>query len=230
MVSYTVEQHGHVAMITMTAGENRFNPESITAFHTALDTVENDTGATALIVQSSHEKIWCNGLDVNWLMTEIQASGEGALNAYLSKVYTLFRRVLTFPMPTVACINGHAFGAGAFLSFALDMRFMRADRGWICFPEADLNLTLGPVFMALGKRVVPLPLLEEMQYTVRRMDAAAALDHRIITRACPLETLKEDTLAYAQTLIRPRDIIRKMKLETLEPTIAAIDKVITDLG
>lgn len=192
--------------------------------------VEKDSPATALIVQSSNEKIWCNGLDVNWLLQEIQTSGETAVDAFMAKVYALLRRMLTFPMPTIACINGHAFGAGAFLAFAHDLRFMRSDRGWFCFPEADLNLTLGPVFMALAKRVVPMPLLEEMQYTVRRIDASVAMENRMITRAIPLENLSDEVLSYAKNLNRPREIIHRMKLETLEPTISAIDKVIADLA
>lgn len=229
MTSYTVEQHGHVAVLTMNNQENRFSPTTIQAFTEALDTVEQDTPATALIVQSSHEKIWCNGLDIDWLLGEIKISGDQAVNTFMAGVYTLLKRILTFPMPTLACINGHAFGAGAFLSFALDFRFMRSDRGWICFPEADLGLTLGPVFMALARRVVPLTLIEEMQYTVRRIDAATALENRIITQACPLELLRENALAYARNLIRPRDIIHKMKLETLEPVISVIDKAIAEL-
>lgn len=230
MKLYRVEQHGHVAVLTMNAHENRFNPESIQALTAALDQVEHETPATALIVTSSHDKIWCNGLDIDWLLHEIQTSGEAAVNTFMSKVYTLLRRVLTFPMPTIACITGHAFGAGAFLAFAHDLRFMRSERGWICFPEADLGLTLGPVFMALAKRVIPLPLIEEMQYTVRRIDAATALGHRIITQAYPLESLEKEALAYAKNLTRPRGIIHKMKLETLEPTISAIDKAIAELA
>ena len=229
MTSYRVEQHGHIAVLTMNSNENRFNPESIQAFTAALDQIEHETRATALIVTSSHDKIWCNGLDINWLLHDIQTTGEAAINAFMSKVYTLLRRILTFPMPTIACITGHAFGAGAFLAFAHDMRFMRADRGWICFPEADMGLTLGPVFMALAKRIVPLPLFEEMQYTARRIDAATALDHRIIKQAYPLEELKKEACAYAKNLTRPRDIIHKMKLENLGSTISAIDEALAEL-
>lgn len=130
MTLYTVEQHGHVAVITMNAHQNRFNPESIRAFTDALDTIEQETQATALIVQSADEKIWSNGLDVNWLLQEIQASGAQVTNSFMASVYTLIRRVLTFPMPTLACINGHAFGAGAFLALAHDFRFMRSEKQW----------------------------------------------------------------------------------------------------
>jgi enoyl-CoA hydratase/carnithine racemase len=48
-----------------------------------------------------------------------------------------------FPLPTVAAVTGHAFGAGAFLALSCDWRVQDAARGWMCFPEVDLGLALG---------------------------------------------------------------------------------------
>ena len=62
---------------------------------------------------------------------------------------SLFSRILTFPLPTVAAINGHAFGAGSMLSVAHDYRFMRNDRGYFCFPEVDINIPFTPGMAAL---------------------------------------------------------------------------------
>ena len=53
---------------------------------------------------------------------------------------TLYYRLITFPMPTVAAINGHAYGAGAFIALAHDMLIMREERGYFCLPEAKLSL------------------------------------------------------------------------------------------
>jgi Delta3-Delta2-enoyl-CoA isomerase len=229
MALYTYDMIETTALLTMGHGENRFNRESVAAFSAILDEIEHQTAATALVVRSGHEKIWCNGIDLDWLLPEIQTSGETAMNRFLADLYRLLKRVLTYPMPTVACIGGHAFGGGAFLSFAHDFRFMRKDRGWICMPEVDLGMTLGPVFMALSKRVLPMPLMEDMQYTARRMDARDCLEYRIVKKACPLESLEQEALSFAQGLKKSRDVIRAMKLETLEPTLSAMDKAIGDL-
>ena len=37
---------------------------------------------------------------------------------------SLLARILTFPMITIACINGHAIGLGTMLTIAHDYRFM----------------------------------------------------------------------------------------------------------
>lgn len=38
-------------------------------------------------------------------------------------------RLLSFPMPCIAAINGHAFGGGLAFAFSHDYRIMREDRG-----------------------------------------------------------------------------------------------------
>ncbi len=229
MSMYEYKLDDHIAVLTMNNGENRFNMESIKAFISVLDEIENSTEANALVVTSAHEKIWCNGIDLDWLMPEVQSSGEAAMTRFLIEMYKLFKRLISMPMPTIAAMNGHAFAGGAFLSFSHDFRFMRSDRGWICLPEVDLGIPLGPVFIAVSKRVVPMPLLEEMEYTARRMTAGECLEYHIINRECSLETLVDEAVAYAKGLNKSRDMIRTMKLETLAPTIEVIDQTIASL-
>ncbi|WP_054031481.1 enoyl-CoA hydratase/isomerase family protein [Desulfatitalea tepidiphila] len=226
---YAYRMDDNVAVLTMNNGENRFNLASIQAFGEVLDDIVDHSGANALVVTSAHPKIWCNGIDLDWLLPEVQTGGETSMNRFLCNMYKLFKRLLTMPMPTVAAINGHAFAGGAFLAFSHDFRFMRADRGWISLPEVDLGMTLGPVFMAISKKVMPVPLLEEMQYCARRLTAQECAERQIITRVCTLETLIGEAVAFAKSLNKPRDIIQRMKLETLKPVLTVVDETIASL-
>ena len=47
---------------------------------------------------------------------------------------------MTLPVPTVACINGHAFAGGCLLALAMDYRVMRTDAGFVCMNEIDMGL------------------------------------------------------------------------------------------
>jgi len=224
MYEYVVDDH--VAVLTMNHGENRFNFDSLKAFLAVLDEIEAESKVNALVTTSSHDKIWSNGIDLDWLLPALQKEGEGLMDRFRCTMFTLFRRVLTFPMPTIAAMNGHAFAGGAFLSFAHDFRFMRSDRGWLCLPEVDLGIPLGQVFLAFSKRVLPMHLLEEMEYTGRRLTAAECESYHIIRKACPLDQLMAEAVGFAKSLNKRRDIIAKMKLETSLPILKVIDETI----
>src|SRR5262249_29524710 len=140
--SLDLRREGQVFVLTMQSGENRFNHTFVDAFNQALDTVEASSGPAALVTIGT-EKFYSNGLDLHWI------AGEGAGEDFLASVLRLLGRVLGFPLPTVAAINGHAFAAGAMLALAHDFRVMRADRGYFCLPEVDINLPLAPGMTAL---------------------------------------------------------------------------------
>jgi Delta3-Delta2-enoyl-CoA isomerase len=230
MAMYEYALDDNVAVLTMNNGENRFNFDTIRAFGAVLDEIEQETRVNALVVTSGHEKIWCNGIDLDWLVPAVQEEGEGLMNRFRTEMFGLFRRLVTFPMPTIAAISGHAFAGGAFLAFAHDFRFMREDRGWICMPEVDLGIPLGQVFLAFSKRVLPMYLLEEMQYTGRRLTARECEAYHVIRKACPLDRLMAEAVGFAKALNKKRDIILKMKLETHQPIIGVIDETLAALA
>jgi len=145
-------------------------------------------------------------------------------------MFAFMKRVLIYPGLTVAAIGGHAFAGGAFLSFAHDFRFMRSDRGWMCLPEVNIGMTLGPVFSVLSRRALPPYMFEEMQYTGVRLTAEECVEHRIVKKACPMDELMEEAMAFAGTLRKDSELIAKMKLETHEETIKVIDAAIADLS
>jgi len=142
-----LRRDGEVFILTMQSGENRFNRSFVNAFNNALDEVERTSGPAALVTTGGEEKFYSNGLDLNWMAGDGASEGGG----FVSDVLKLLGRVLVLPLPTVAAINGHAFAAGGMLALAHDFRVMRADRGFFCLPEVDINIPLAPGMTALIK-------------------------------------------------------------------------------
>lgn len=137
----TLTFHEDVAVLTLGQDENRFSPDRLDTINGHLDEVEKSAKG---LITVGEGKFYSNGLDLEWLM----ANGE-RLDWYVGQVQELFNRVLTFSLPTVAAVNGHAFGAGAMLAMAHDFRVMRDDRGYFCFPEVDINIPFTPGMAAL---------------------------------------------------------------------------------
>ncbi len=221
LIDYTVEDN--VAVLNMNSGENRFNFPFFDAIFEVLDRIEKDTDANVLVTKSSHEKIWSNGIDLDWLKPAVEKEGQALAKKFHSQMYSFLRRVLTYPMITVAAITGHAFAGGAFLAFCHDFRFMRNDRGWLCLPEVDLGMNLGPVLIAIARRALPEYKFEEMQYTGKRLTAQECAEHHIIQKACHIDDLMNDVLSFAKTQNKDREIIRRMKGETHKRLLEIID-------
>jgi len=221
VVEWTLDEK--VAVVTLNDGENRFNPDFLEGFLGVLDQIETKTDANALVVTSSHEKIFSNGIDLDWLAPHIQKGDLETAKTFFYTMNSLFRRLLLYPMPTVCAISGHAFAGGAIMSCAFDFRFMRSDRGFFCFPEVDLGIPFLPGMIALIGKAIPQYKLEELQYTGKRATAEECQAHHIITKACHTDDLMRETLAFAKELNKRREIILEMKKRMYKQIVHAFD-------
>jgi len=208
-IDYVMDQN--VAVVSMNRGENRFNLDFFEAFNTVLDAVERETAANVMVVKSSDEKIWSNGIDLTWLSTASETHGPDAPQKFSSGVNDLMKRIIAFPMVTIAAITGHAFAGGAIMSCTFDFRFMRSDRGYFCFPEVDLNIPFTPLLNAIVKKAIPMYKLEEMQLSGKRFTAEELQLHHIITKACHINDLMGEVMVFAKTFNKNRDTLRIMK-------------------
>ncbi|MDJ0782214.1 MAG: enoyl-CoA hydratase/isomerase family protein [Desulfosarcinaceae bacterium] len=223
MAVIDITQEEHVAILTLNCGENRYNPQFLDAFLAALDTVETDTAATTLVVTAAHEKIFSNGIDLEWLVPVIQAEDGVTAKQFFYQLNQLFRRVVTYPLTTIAAINGHAFAGGAILACAFDFRFMRSDRGYFCFPEVDLGIPFLPGMNALLKKAMPYYMVEEMELTGVRLTAEQCEAHHIIRKACHIDELMNQTLMFAKGQNKRREVLREMKARLNQGIVHAID-------
>ncbi len=169
-----LDRDGSVFVLRMRSGDNRFSMEWLDEVNAALDRVQATDGAAALVT-TGDGKFYSNGMDLDWLATAPQRAGE-----YLTAIYHVLGRVLSFPAITVAAVNGHAFGGGAQLAVAHDFVVMRADRGYWCMPEADLGLALTAEYTSLLRAKLPGRTLQEALVSGRRYGGPEALAAGIV--------------------------------------------------
>jgi enoyl-CoA hydratase/carnithine racemase len=180
----TLQRHDDdIFVLDLGEGENRFTLEWMAAVSAALDEVDAAEGPRALLTVASG-KIWSNGLDLDWLMANLDRTGE-----YTARVQNLFARTLSTQYPTIAVLQGHTFAAGALLALAHDIRVMRADRGFFCLPEVDIGIPFSPGMSALVQGRLSHATAHEAMTTGRRYGGTEALDAGIISAALPLEKL-----------------------------------------
>ena len=213
-----------VAIITMTNGENRQNLVFSQELNAMLDEVVADQSVNAVIITSNDEKNFSQGIDVEWIMNKLQSKDVGPVDEFILGMNEVFKKLLTMPIPTIAAINGHAFGNGSILSCSCDFRFMRADRGFFCFPEVNLGIPFRNGMNAFIKKAVPMYKLVEMQLTGNRYGAPELEKHHIIVKSCANhEELMAESLAFARNFQKGREIFGEIKKRLHKEIVVAID-------
>ncbi|MEU4562591.1 enoyl-CoA hydratase-related protein [Actinoplanes sp. NPDC023936] len=187
----TLERHGDVFVLDLGGSENRFHPDWIAAVNGHLDEVTKADSPAALVTTATG-KFFSNGLDLDWL----GASGAD-FGDYVADVHALFARVLALPVITVAALQGHTFAAGAMLSLAHDFRVMRADRGFWCLPEVDIEIPFSRGMSALIQARLTPQTAHEAMTTGRRYGGADAQAAGIVDRAVGEEAVRATAIEIA---------------------------------
>ncbi len=213
-----------VAVVVMNNGENRHNPLFVKSMLEILDEIEEDKSISAVVITSSDNKNWSQGIDLTWIMGEIQAGEYQTVKDFLYGINNIFKRILLYPVPVIAGINGHAVGNAAILACACDFRFMRSDRGFFFFPEIDINIPFLPGMIALVKKSIPGNKFEEMVFTGKRYAASELEKYNIIHGSCDNgEVLMEETMSFAKSFKKGRGIFGEMKKRMHREIIDIID-------
>jgi enoyl-CoA hydratase/carnithine racemase len=110
-------------------------------------------------------------------------------------------RLLVFPMPVVAAVNGHAFGFGAMLVLASDFSVMREDRGFFCLPEVDLGMGLVPSMNALVTHRLSGRVLRDLLLTGQRIGGREAVEYGIVDEHAPEEKIISTARALPQPMM-----------------------------
>lgn len=92
----------------------------------------------ALIISSNTEKAFCAGINVK----HIQAFSNESAADFFSELATTLEILAETHFPTIACISGYAFGAGADIALACDLR-IAAPSASFRFPGPQFGLVLG---------------------------------------------------------------------------------------
>ncbi|TVY73156.1 Peroxisomal enoyl-CoA delta isomerase, partial [Lachnellula suecica] len=138
----------------------------------ALDILEAEYPPGVLITTSGIQKFYSNGLDL-----EHASNTKGFFH---DSMFGLFKRLLTYPMPTVALVNGHAFAGGFMLAMYHDYRIFNPSRGFLCLNELDLGVPLRPAMSSVFREKLTPEVYKPMILEAKRFGAKEALESNIV--------------------------------------------------
>ncbi|MFJ5034833.1 enoyl-CoA hydratase-related protein [Streptomyces sp. NPDC088560] len=221
----TLDRHDAVFVLDLGDGENRFHPDWIASVDAALDEVEKSVGPRALVTAATG-KFYSNGLDLEWLAAHSDERVD-----YVNSVHGLFARFLSLPLISVAALQGHTFAAGAMLSLAHDFRLMRADRGFWCLPEAEINIPFTPGMSALIQSRLTPQTAQHAMVSARRFGAQEAAAAGIVDQAVDEDALRTAALELAEAhASKAGDSLGTIKTRMYAPVLTMLRDTTDPLG
>jgi enoyl-CoA hydratase/carnithine racemase len=193
-----VERRGTVVWLTLD------RPEAANALSRALVatltrtladlTAEIAAGADlrALLITGAGDKAFSAGADLKerrtWTLDDTRV--------FLGEINALMNAVDQFPRPTVAAINGVAFGGGLELALAADIR-IAADGAEMGLTETRLGIIPGAGGTQRLARIAGVAAAKELILTGRRIGAARARELGIVSEVVPAAELPAAAARWA---------------------------------
>ncbi len=135
--SILVERRQKVCVLTLNRPEKRnsLSLPMVAEMTAALNVLAEGPEPPVLVVRGAGGIAFCAGFDIGSLPDG--DSGDAA--EQLAPVEILFQRLVDYPLPVIAMVNGAAFGAGCELALCCDLR-VAADDVRMAMPPAKLGL------------------------------------------------------------------------------------------
>lgn len=192
------EIQGQVCLLTLNRlkTHNAFDNHLLSEMQAQLEKAIDNPQVNVIILKANG-KNFCAGADLAWMQSMVNFSEE----ENIQDAMTLARLLSTLhhsPKPTIAMVQGCAYGGGAGLIAACDMA-IAASSARFCFSEIKLGLipaVISPfVVQAIGERQA-----KGLFLTAEVFDAPRALNLNLINHIVSDDTLLEYTLNYAKTI------------------------------
>ena len=152
--------------------DNRLTPAFNNTLLLTLDILEKRFPRGVVITTSSIAKFYSNGLDYEKAIKDP--------NFFQGSLFPLWRRLVTYPMPTMALINGHAFAGGLMTAMAHDYRIMNPHKGFLCLNELEFGAALRPAMASLFRVKLSMSTFRNMVLESKRYPALEALKEGIL--------------------------------------------------
>jgi 2-(1,2-epoxy-1,2-dihydrophenyl)acetyl-CoA isomerase len=192
------ERAGAVATITLNRPEARNALDLVMRREliAALDELEADEAARVVILTGAGGH-FCSGGDVKSMRERRSTAAEG--HARVALLNTMVERLVDFPRPTIAMVDGYAVGAGSNLALCCDL-IVASDRAR--FGELFWKIGLVPDGGGtwLLPRLVGLARAKELIFTADIIDAHEAGRIGLVNRVVPAAELETTTRALAEKI------------------------------
>lgn len=155
-----------------------------------------DTSDVRCVVIQGSGSTFCSGIDREAMLSELTADTPVTqqVEDLIRPVSEAIEAVTACSVPTVAKVDGPAFGVGGSLAIAADV-VLASDRGKIGFGFRQFGLSAIAATSALLPRAVSAPVAKELVFTGELLDATRASDLGLFNRVFPADEFEQRSRA-----------------------------------
>lgn len=191
-----LEKKADIAVITINnpSKKNALSEAALVKLHEVLHLLEKDSQVRVAIFTGSGNEAFCAGADLK----ERALMNETEVFSFVKNIQDNFNRIANLPYPTIAAINGVAFGGGLELALACDIRL------------ADFNSQMGLTECSLGiipgaggtqrlGKIVGIAKACELIFTAKKLTAQEAFEIKLLNK---LASPEEGVLSLALNMAK----------------------------
>jgi enoyl-CoA hydratase/carnithine racemase len=193
----SMERQGDLVWLTIQRPEvmNCLSFPTLKRLRTLCATLREDLSIRAVLLTGAGEKAFCAGADLK----ERKTMPADRVPQFVRNIRAVMDDVEALPQPTIAVINGVAFGGGTELLLSCDLR--------VAAPHAQLGLTETSLAIIPGAggtqrlpRLVGRSRAKDLILTARKIDVAEAERIGLVNRVAPEGRLRETALEVARSI------------------------------
>lgn len=195
------EQDGPVAILTLNRPQarNSLSEALLNALGEALDTVGQSPDIYAVILRAEGT-VFSAGHDLKELSAHRSDADCG--RAYFEKILTLcsavMQKVMAYPKPIIAAVQGTATAAGCQLVASCDLA-VASDNAKFCTPGVNIGLFCSTPMVALSRNV-PRKRAMEMLLLGDMISASDAYDYGLVNRVVTPDGLMAEARSFADKI------------------------------
>ncbi|MGO2558658.1 enoyl-CoA hydratase/isomerase family protein [Brachybacterium sp.] len=174
---------------------NAFTPVMIDQLRVAAQQLIEDPPRLVLL-RSAGDKVFCVGADISLFsqLTPVQMWKD-----WTGGGHRAFQALEDIPCPTLAVVDGLAYGGGLEVALACDFRILRADAR-LALPETGLGTVPGWGGTARTTALIGPSRAKEMIMTRRPVEAAQALDWGLVNAVVDPDGLDDEVERWVSDL------------------------------
>lgn len=189
----------HVGLITLNRpnAANALSLQMLDELEEVIQEVNERKDIFCTIITGSSERVFCAGADLK----ERKGMSDAEVVKTVKKIGNVINQIAEMRVPTIAAINGAAFGGGLELALACDLRLAK-EEALMGLTETALAIIPGAGGTQRLPRLIGVGKAKEMIFTAKRITGKEALEIGLVEQLVSTDNFLEEVISYAKQIIK----------------------------